>query len=99
MRNTELARSLGVSETVVRRMLNPKHDTKPEKIRAALRALGKRIVSELRGCGVREGGFAQGDMVREVYAPACLRRYSTSAALPAHSSTRWHSSAPGGAFR
>ena len=30
--NTELARRLRVSETVVRRMLNPKHDTKPEKI-------------------------------------------------------------------
>lgn len=42
--NTELARRLGVSETVVRRMLNPKHVTKPEKIQAALRALGKRIV-------------------------------------------------------
>jgi antitoxin HicB len=26
--NTELAKRLGVSETVVRRMLNPKHDTK-----------------------------------------------------------------------
>lgn len=44
MRNTELAKRLGVSETVVRRMLNPKHDTKPEKIQAALAALGKRIV-------------------------------------------------------
>jgi len=42
--NTELAKRLGVSETVVRRMLNPKHDTKPEKIQAALAALGKRIV-------------------------------------------------------
>ncbi len=42
--NTELARRLGVSETVVRRMLNPKHATKPERIQAALRALGKRIV-------------------------------------------------------
>ena len=42
--NTELANRLGVSETVVRRMLNPKHDTKPEKIQAALAALGKRIV-------------------------------------------------------
>jgi antitoxin HicB len=29
---TELAKRLGVSETVVRRMLNPRHDTKPEKI-------------------------------------------------------------------
>jgi antitoxin HicB len=41
---TELAKRLGVSETVVRRMLNPRHDTKPEKIQAALVALGKRIV-------------------------------------------------------
>lgn len=44
MRNTELAKRLGVSETVVRRMLDPKHSTKPEKIQAALAALGKRIV-------------------------------------------------------
>lgn len=44
MPNTELARLLGVSETVVRRLLNPRHDSKPEKIEAALRALGKRIV-------------------------------------------------------
>lgn len=29
LRNTELAKRLGLSETVVRRMLNPKHDTKP----------------------------------------------------------------------
>lgn len=42
--NTEVARRLGVSETVVRRMLNPTHVTKPEKIQAALSALGKRIV-------------------------------------------------------
>ena len=42
--NTELAGRLGVSETVVRRMLDPKHNTKPEKIQAALNALGKRIV-------------------------------------------------------
>ena len=38
--NTELAKRLGVSETVIRRMLNPKHDTRPEKIQAALTALG-----------------------------------------------------------
>jgi antitoxin HicB len=44
MTNTGLAKRLGVSETVVRRMLNPKHDAKPEKIQAALAALGKRIV-------------------------------------------------------
>jgi antitoxin HicB len=41
---TSLAKKLHVSETVVRRMLNPKHDTKPEKIQAALAALGKRLV-------------------------------------------------------
>ena len=42
--NSQLARKLGVSETVVRRMLNPKHDSKPEKMQAALEALGKRIL-------------------------------------------------------
>jgi antitoxin HicB len=42
--NVELAHRLGVSETVIRRMLNPKHQTKPEKIQAALAVLGKRIV-------------------------------------------------------
>ena len=44
LRNTELAARLGVSETVVRRMLDPKHNTKPERIQAALAALGKKIV-------------------------------------------------------
>jgi antitoxin HicB len=44
MRNTELAKRLGVSETVIRRMLNPKHSSKPQNIQAALVALGKRIV-------------------------------------------------------
>lgn len=44
MRNTELAERLAVSETVIRRMLDPKHNTKPEKIQAALAVLGKRIV-------------------------------------------------------
>lgn len=42
--NSELARRLGVRETVVRRMLDPDHATKTEKLEAALRALGKRIV-------------------------------------------------------
>ncbi len=44
LRNTELAKRLGVSETVVRRMLDPKHTTRPERIQAALAELGKRIV-------------------------------------------------------
>ena len=44
LRNTELAKRLAVSETVIRRMLDPKHHTKPERIQAALAALGKRIV-------------------------------------------------------
>jgi antitoxin HicB len=44
LRNTDVAKRLGVSETVVRRMLDPKHNTKPEKIQAALAELGKRIV-------------------------------------------------------
>lgn len=41
---SELARRLNVRETVVRRMLDPNHDTRPEKIQAALEALGRRIV-------------------------------------------------------
>ena len=41
---SELARRLRVRETVVRRMLDPNHDTRPEKIQAALVALGKRVV-------------------------------------------------------
>jgi antitoxin HicB len=44
LKNTALAKRLGVSETVVRRMLDPKHVTKPERIQAALAELGKRIV-------------------------------------------------------
>jgi antitoxin HicB len=42
--NSELARRLGVRETVIRRMLDPNHETKSEKLQAALDALGKRIV-------------------------------------------------------
>lgn len=42
--NSQLARKLGVSELVVRRMLNPRHDTKPEKLQRALAALGKQLV-------------------------------------------------------
>ena len=30
----------------VRRMLDPNHDTRPEKIQASLEALGKRVVME-----------------------------------------------------
>jgi antitoxin HicB len=41
---SELARRLNVRETVVRRMLDPNHDTRPEKIQAALESLGRRVV-------------------------------------------------------
>jgi antitoxin HicB len=44
LRNTDVAKRLGISETVVRRMLDPKHNSKPEKIQAALAELGKRII-------------------------------------------------------
>jgi len=44
MSQSELARRLKVRETAVRRMLDPNHDTRPEKIQAALEALGKRVV-------------------------------------------------------
>ncbi len=44
LNNTDVAKRIGVSETVVRRMLDPRHTTKPEKIQNALAVLGKRIV-------------------------------------------------------
>src|SRR5882724_2154652 len=46
--NSELARRLGVHERVVRRMLNPQHATKAEKIQAALAVLGKHMTLEVR---------------------------------------------------
>ncbi len=46
--NSELARRLGLHERVVRRMLDPKHATKAEKIQAALAALGKQLTVEVR---------------------------------------------------
>jgi antitoxin HicB len=46
--NSELARRLGLHERVVRRMLDPEHATKAEKIQAALAALGKQMTVEVR---------------------------------------------------
>jgi antitoxin HicB len=40
---SELARRLKIRETVVRRMLDPNHETRPDKIEAALEALGRRV--------------------------------------------------------
>ena len=42
--NSELARRLGVRETVIRRMLDPDHATRPARLQAALAALGKNLV-------------------------------------------------------
>lgn len=44
MSQSALARRLGVRETVVRRMLDPNQHTRPEKIQAALEALGQHVV-------------------------------------------------------
>ena len=44
--NTELASRLGVTEAVVRRLVNPDHSSKIEKVQAALLALGKHLVVE-----------------------------------------------------
>jgi antitoxin HicB len=46
--NSDLARRLGVHERVVRRMLDPGHATRAEKIQAALAALGKQMTVEVR---------------------------------------------------
>ena len=45
--NSELARRLRVHERVIRRMLDPQHATKAEKIQAALAALGKQMILEI----------------------------------------------------
>ncbi len=45
--NSELGRALGVHERVVRRMLDPQHATKAEKIQAALAVLGKQMTVEV----------------------------------------------------
>src|SRR6266487_4492919 len=46
--NSELARRLAVHERVIRRMLDPEHASKAEKIQAALAALGKLMTVEVR---------------------------------------------------
>jgi antitoxin HicB len=46
--NSELARRLGVHERVIRRMLDPEHATKTEKIQAALAVMGKQMTLEVR---------------------------------------------------
>jgi len=46
--NSELARRLGVHERVVRRMLDPQHGTKADRIQAALAVLGKQMMVEVR---------------------------------------------------
>ncbi len=46
--NSELARRLGVHERVIRRMMDPRHATKAEKIQAALAVLGKQMTVEVR---------------------------------------------------
>lgn len=46
--NCELARRLRVHERVIRRMLDPEHASKAEKIQAALAALGKQMIVEVR---------------------------------------------------
>ena len=42
--NSELARRMRVTEMIVRRMLNPRHDTKSEKLQEALELLGKKVL-------------------------------------------------------
>lgn len=41
--NSELARRMHCRETVIRRMLNPKHHSKAERVQAALRIMGQRV--------------------------------------------------------
>jgi antitoxin HicB len=45
--NSERARRLGVHERVIRRMLDPEHATRAEKIQVALAALGKQMTVDV----------------------------------------------------
>ncbi len=44
--NVELAHRLEVTEAVVRRLLDPDHSSKIEKVEAALATLGKHLIVE-----------------------------------------------------
>jgi antitoxin HicB len=55
MPNTQLGKRLGVSETVIRRMLNPKHATKPDRIQTAL--VAQAHCGDFRRRRVTEGGI------------------------------------------
>ena len=46
--NSELACRLGLHERVIRRMLDPKHASKAERVQTALSALGKQVTVEVR---------------------------------------------------
>lgn len=46
--NSELALRLSVHGRVIRRMLDPRHATKAEKLQAALAVLGKQLTVEVR---------------------------------------------------
>jgi len=46
--NSDLARRLGLHERVIRRMLDPAHATKADKIQAALAVLGKQMTVDVR---------------------------------------------------
>jgi antitoxin HicB len=45
--NSELARRMGVRETIVRRMLDPKHSMRLETLQKAFSALGKKLAVSL----------------------------------------------------
>jgi antitoxin HicB len=45
--NSELARRMGVHETIVRRILDPRNATRPQTIRKALACLGKTVTLTL----------------------------------------------------
>ena len=44
LNNSQLARKLGVRETVVRRMLDPNHATRSERLQRVLEVLGQNVV-------------------------------------------------------
>ena len=69
--NTQLAKRLGVSETVIRRMVDLDHNTRIDHLERALALLGKRLVTQVFGRGVNP-------RYRKICAPKTLNDYNSS---------------------
>jgi hypothetical protein len=84
--NSELARRLGVHERVIRRLLDPEHASKAEKIQAALAALGKQMTVEVRDAAEGPG---RGEFAEFLSPPFPRRRRSRISSQPCPVARLW----------